>query len=371
MIKHRLMWNDSTKKTKTLVISAIVAATVSVLFFIKNPKPPQQVLNSAKAALDSAFAAGAKKYAPERYQFAEELFTAGYIEMGRQRGRLRPLRDFSLAESMLKQAKFQADSAAISAKDSIYRLEIGIDAEINAVESMLDSRKRTLDSLLLNPDDHIHWVLARDRLEVARKLFAEKSYEDATELIAQSRYSLNYLDLFLSEYFHDESRKIPVWRAWVEQTLSLSKKQNSHAIIVDKSAHRLYLVKAGKLVNSWPCELGRNRGTQKKHAGDAATPEGRYRITSIKTRGSKYYKALGIDYPNPDDIARFKEGKKKGIVPSSAGPGGSIEIHGMGGRGIDWTEGCIALRNQDIDSLIKVVSVGTPVTVVRKSDRWP
>ncbi len=360
-----------TKKAKLLLILFTAVASISILFLIKNPKPPQQELNAAKTALDQAFESGAKKYAPERYQLAEDLFTAGYLEMGRQKGRLRLLRDFSLAESILKQAKLQADSAMMSATDSVYKLELGINTEINSVQSMLNSRRRTLDSLLLNPDAEIHWLLAQNRLNVAKRLFAQKCYDDAAEVILQSKASLNCVDLVLSEYFHDETRQIPVWRSWVEETLALSKKQNDYAIIVDKLAHRVYLVRAGTLVNSFPCELGRNPGTQKKHAGDGATPEGKYQITKIKTKGSKYYKALVIDYPNSRDIARLKEEKRKGLIPSWAHPGGNIEIHGTGGRGMDWTEGCIALRNQDIDSLIKVVKVGTPVTVVRKSDRWP
>lgn len=362
---------ESPFKRRIFLVFVIPIASVFLLYFVRNPKPPHQALNAARAALDEAFQAGATRYATERYRLAEDLYTAGYLEMSRQMGRLRPLRDFSLAESVLQQAKIQADSAVMCARDSLYRIEISVNAEIYSLQSMLNSRRRTLDSLLLNPDAEIHWMLAENRLLAAKKLVADQGYEDAIELIQQGKASLNYLDLILSEYFHDESRQVPVWRSWVEETLSLSRKQNNYAIIVDKSAHRLYLVKAGKLVATYPCELGRNPGRQKKYAGDGATPEGKYQITKIKTRGSKYYKALVIDYPNSHDIIRFREDKRRGTLPSWARPGGNIEIHGMGGRGKDWTEGCIALKNQDIDQLITMVRVGTPVTVVRKSDRWP
>jgi L,D-peptidoglycan transpeptidase YkuD (ErfK/YbiS/YcfS/YnhG family) len=88
-------------------------------------------------------------------------------------------------------------------------------------------------------------------------------------------------------------------------------------------------------------------------------------------RASKYYRALLLDFPNSADKQRFRENKSKGVISSRAGIGKNIEIHGSGSRNEDWTEGCVALSNADMDHLLRHVGAGTPVTIVRRSDQWP
>jgi murein L,D-transpeptidase YafK len=109
--------------------------------------------------------------------------------------------------------------------------------------------------------------------------------------------------------------------------------------------------------------MGYRSVNDKMRSGDAATPEGRYRITHKKA-ASTYYKALALDYPNAEDRQRFAQMKRRGQIPRGVGPGNAIEIHGDGGRGKDWTRGCVAISNRDIDDLYRRVSVGTPVTIV-------
>ena len=175
----------------------------------------------------------------------------------------------------------------------------------------------------------------------------------------------------LADYSNDESRRITLWRAWVDETLAASKRSGRAALIVDKSAHSLYVIQKGRLHATFPCELGRNPAFQKRYAGDGATPEGKYRVTKVKKRGSKYYKAVLLDYPNSRDRERHADARAAGSIPEGAGPGGYIEIHGMGGKGLDWTDGCVAVSNGDMDEILRHVDVGTPVTIVRKSDLWP
>jgi murein L,D-transpeptidase YafK len=90
-----------------------------------------------------------------------------------------------------------------------------------------------------------------------------------------------------------------------------------------------------------------------------------YKITQ-KFDGSKtkYYKALLLDYPNEEDKEKFRYEIQHGSLPASAKIGGLIEIHGNGGKGIDWTEGCIALTDREMDVVFKLVKVGTPVTII-------
>ncbi|MFH1965224.1 MAG: L,D-transpeptidase family protein, partial [Acidobacteriota bacterium] len=98
-----------------------------------------------------------------------------------------------------------------------------------------------------------------------------------------------------------------------------------------------------------------------KHAGDYATPEGRYKI-SKKNPSSRYYKALLIDYPNASDRQAYVRNQQDGLVPSGVGIGGTIEIHGGGNDVI--TDGCVSMKDQEMDMLYKLADVGTAVTII-------
>ena len=112
-------------------------------------------------------------------------------------------------------------------------------------------------------------------------------------------------------------------------------------------------------------ELGPYWVSAKTRSGDAATPEGQYHIVAKKDRGaSAYHRALLLSYPNDQDRQAFLRDRQSGLVPPAARIGGLIEIHGGGGRGEDWTSGCVAMSNQDVDDLFPRVHLGTPVTIV-------
>ena len=99
--------------------------------------------------------------------------------------------------------------------------------------------------------------------------------------------------------------------------------------------------------------------------GDRTTPEGIYRIIKKKGQGeTKYPRALLINYPNEEDKRRFDHAKRAGIIPQNARIGNLIEIHGHGGKGSDWTDGCIALTDNDMEILYRACSEGTRVTIV-------
>jgi murein L,D-transpeptidase YafK len=165
---------------------------------------------------------------------------------------------------------------------------------------------------------------------------------------------------YLADYFVNLSK----WQRWADETINWSRNNSSYAILVDKFAHKLYIYKDGKVKKEFIAELGPNWIGTKQYRGDKATPEGKYHITKKKARQhTKYYKALLINYPNDEDQARYNANVKKGIIPKR-GVGNLIEIHGDGGKGINWTDGCVALTNNDIDKVYELVGVGTPVTIV-------
>lgn len=136
------------------------------------------------------------------------------------------------------------------------------------------------------------------------------------------------------------------------------------SIAVHKRAHKMYLFEDGRLVGSYDIALGRDPYGAKRVKGDCKTPEGLYYING-KNPNSDYYKNLGISYPNAEDRYVAKR--------MGRSPGGDIKIHGMpDGKGYlgsvhtatDWTLGCIAITNEQMDELFYHVEVGTPIKIV-------
>jgi murein L,D-transpeptidase YafK len=133
-------------------------------------------------------------------------------------------------------------------------------------------------------------------------------------------------------------------------------------IVVVKSAHTLTLMNNGQVIKTYKVALGDPKGP-KIQAGDKKTPEGTY-FVDAKNPHSLFHRALRLSYPNAADRERAR---KLGVHP-----GGDIEIHGlptqyawMGAahRSIDWTTGCIAVTNPEIDEIWDYVTVGTPVEI--------
>ena len=135
-------------------------------------------------------------------------------------------------------------------------------------------------------------------------------------------------------------------------------------LLVKKSERALYLIKDGKAFRKYKIALGDNPVGHKQQVGDRRTPEGRY-IIDWRKNSFRHYKALHISYPNQRDIRYAKE---RGV-----NPGSMIMIHGLPtsfdwtGRciqDVDWTNGCIAVTNSEIDELWKCVKDGTPIEIM-------
>lgn len=134
-------------------------------------------------------------------------------------------------------------------------------------------------------------------------------------------------------------------------------------ILVEKKARRLTLFRDNKPVKTYAIALGRQPEGPKQFEGDNKTPEGRYVIDSRKVNSS-FHRALHISYPSPKDVAFAAKQKKSA--------GGSIMIHGlpngMGALGSlhrlrDWTAGCIAVTNTEIEEIWRIVADGTPIEI--------
>lgn len=133
---------------------------------------------------------------------------------------------------------------------------------------------------------------------------------------------------------------------------------------VVKSERKLMLFSGGQVVREFRIALGGNPAGHKQEEGDQRTPEGSY-ILDYKKSDSAFYKAVHISYPNVHDLAAAKQ---RGVRP-----GGQIMIHGQknaGGRWaflsefVDWTKGCIALKNEEMDVLWNLIAEGTKIEIL-------
>jgi murein L,D-transpeptidase YafK len=134
-------------------------------------------------------------------------------------------------------------------------------------------------------------------------------------------------------------------------------------VLVKKSERKLYLIKNNAPFKEYKVALGANPEGHKQQEGDERTPEGRY-LLDYKKSDSAFYKAIHISYPNEQDKKRAKE---KGV-----NPGGLIMIHGQkNGYGwlgfitqsFNWTDGCIAVKNSEMDEIWTSVDLGTPIII--------
>ncbi|MFC1682019.1 murein L,D-transpeptidase family protein [Nanoarchaeota archaeon] len=167
------------------------------------------------------------------------------------------------------------------------------------------------------------------------------------------------------------------YREWIDQTIDQSRQEKSPAIIIDKWEHTLTLIKTGKVKAEYCIQLGLNPTDDKQKEGDMRTPESLYHIVSREHLGpTSYHKALLLDYPNKDDVRQGKtgslieiHGQPRGSPPSPLEE--SVLPYSCRGIANDWTHGCIALSNPDIDELSQSVGIGTLVTIVKYGTTYP
>lgn len=142
-----------------------------------------------------------------------------------------------------------------------------------------------------------------------------------------------------------------------------SAQETADYVIVEKSKHQLSLLKSGKVFATYHVVFGGNPVGHKQQKGDNKTPEGRY-ILDSKDPNSDFTKAIHISYPNATDIANAEA--------KNVSPGGGVTIHGQkngwdwlsfAAQRINWTGGCIALNNSDMEQVYKSINVPTSIEI--------
>lgn len=144
-------------------------------------------------------------------------------------------------------------------------------------------------------------------------------------------------------------------------TSKLAQHPQITSLVVQKSKRRLLLLNEKAEIAAFDVALGRHPEGPKEREGDGRTPEGAYYITGHNPN-SHYHLSLGISYPSTHDVARARA--------SGISPGGNIFIHGQpvgvsGAQRIqgDWTAGCIAVSNVEIERIYAMVQPGTPIFI--------
>jgi murein L,D-transpeptidase YafK len=149
----------------------------------------------------------------------------------------------------------------------------------------------------------------------------------------------------------------------LEQKIFLIQNGPADKILIEKKERRLTLISKNRVLKTYKIALGGNPNGPKERQGDNKTPEGTYIIES-RNKDSRYHLSLRLSYPNEKDK---KRAKKLGVSP-----GGDIMIHGIKNgfswigdshSGFDWTRGCIAVTDEEIGEIDKLVPLGTIVEI--------
>lgn len=160
---------------------------------------------------------------------------------------------------------------------------------------------------------------------------------------------------------------VACWAAWTLPAFASPAPQSADLVadlvVVEKGRRTMLLFAAGQQIARYYVALGKNPVGKKHCTGDNRTPEGVYQISGRKPN-SDFHRALRISYPSPDDVANAQA---RGCTP-----GGDIMIHGLRPGSManerqhlfaDWTRGCVAVTNKEIEQIWSMVRDGTRVEI--------
>ncbi len=354
------------KKIRYIIgILLFLIITVYGILIATMQKPPLTEIKACLAALSKAEHGNSNVYAPEYFNAAERKYKTAMQEWKRQNARIFFKRDYTKVKELILDATLKAEEANVFSGTKKDDLKMNYLKETELLKTKLDNYHSVFSKLPLKAYIRKNYEFGKFALEEGLSAFGKGDYMLANKKLSEGKIKINLADnevnSFLREYFENFSK----WRNWVDRTIQYSAKNKTTAFVVDKIQHKGFLYSNGRLSKEYDVELGRNWLGNKQFAGDRATPEGMYVVTKKKgSRDTRYYKALMINFPNEEDKIQFEEKKRKGLLSRNSRLGGLIEIHGDGGKGSDWTSGCVALPNDRMDELFSKLSPGSPVTII-------
>jgi lipoprotein-anchoring transpeptidase ErfK/SrfK len=346
-------------------LASVLFIVLSVCIIIVSQKTlPTEDLRLAREALSIAKEAEANVYSEKTYMESVHLYDSAMIYFSRENSRFILFRNYNQIISCAKRSQKIAEDAKEEAIQKSANLSRDVEAAFVSLAKKIELYNKLFKDLPLPKS--VFDAHNKSKMFLSESKIAHESgkLKEAEVLFKKAEIYTNHANSAASKMLRDYFGDHAYWVRLANDAIAASRGGNK-VILVDKVAHILYVYQSGKAIRSYDAEFGPNWMAHKERTGDGATPEGNYHITGKKERGSTiYHKAMLIDYPNAEDRARFQAKKKKGLISRNAGIGNLIEIHGNGGKGFNWTSGCIGLRDRDIDDLYRLVGSGTRVTIV-------
>jgi hypothetical protein len=356
------------KGIKDLLVFTAFAVSIPLIILLLiqfTPHPPVSEMNYAREALSKAWSSQADTYSKKYYNQARIYYDSAMVNWHNENKKFIYSRNY---KKVLHFAQLSAKKANLSADNSLTSssgFKVKLKQKIDSLKDLITEINKLFTTYPLS-------VEIRDRISKGKMLLEEAEVENSKGQYLQANRKITDSEYLLTASYDNATSNLKnyfksysVWKHWVDLTMNDSKKNRDYSIIIDKFSRKCFIYQNGSKKYEFDTELGKNWVGDKREKGDNATPEGMYRITKkIDCGRTKYYKALLLDYPNDEDRARFDSDIARGLLPPNAKIGGLIEIHGNGGKGVDWTEGCIALTDSDMDIVFKIAKGGTPVTIV-------
>jgi hypothetical protein len=352
-------------KISLLVIITLLPIIVIGSVTIFSEKPPIEKLTNCQKAIAEARKEEAYIYSPNDLRQAEKLWQEAMKAWEKNNKKSKILRDFNGVNKLANRSYELAVKAKETSIETRRKLSTEIKQDLNNLKEKANYIERATNKLPLNHGIRNKLTPAKLKLEECESAFNRNDLLAAKKSFDNAKNSIDKLKKQTSEILENYFSSFQDWIKADEEMKQWSKTNNSVSLVVDKFSRICKVYRSGKKIKEFEVELGVNWLGDKRHRGDRATPEGKYKIIAKKS-GNKtiYHKALLINFPNEEDKKKFASEKANGNIPQSYNIGGSIEIHGGGGKGIDWTEGCVALENRDMDQLFSLCEVGTPIAIV-------
>ncbi|MEQ8924639.1 MAG: L,D-transpeptidase [Fulvivirga sp.] len=350
---------------KYLFISTLfILVTGLIILTVDWPQPPLSLLEEARSGLLTAKRAKADVLAKDQFNQAQTSYDSAILLLDSENQKIFFFRRYEKVEMLLIKViedTHLSEKIAIE-KDKQYWLTTKNKYE--KVRDLHEFFKQAYANFPLKEAERKTVSEANIMLDETQLALRNQSVIETDKLVDYEHFItelINSSRITMKHYFKDYE----VWESLQRNALKNATDNNSYVVIIDKLNRECKLYYRSKCLATLPIELGYNWIGDKQHAGDKTTPEGAYRIIKKKANAeTKYYKALLLNYPNEDDKKRHSKNVKEGIIPKNVPIGGEIEIHGHGGKGIDWTDGCIALSNKNMDSVYAMIPLNTPVIIV-------
>jgi len=348
------------------ILVVCLAVALSAIGCKGKPIPPE--VQEAEHQEKALWRAAASLYVPEKHdQYLKSLRDAK-DRLIKEKAKLPLFRDFGEIQTDFQNLLLTGDELLKSVEIRKQQRSEAVSNQIASINKRIDSLKKL--TRMINKGRFARSILIRIELKLSEADLQRQRGEiiEAEKKLLELIPYLNDADdmvFSILERYRDASH-LDRWERWIKETIMESEKKKIFAVVVTKIDRRLIVYQAGKPLMSFDVGLGPNSLADKIHAGDYATPEGKYRIVK-KIPTSQYFKALLLDYPNNDDRERFQQQRKDGLIPPGVGIGGLIEIHGGGQDAI--TNGCVSLEDKNMGQLFDLLVVGTPVTIVGSTRR--